>query len=48
LLDKRPAPPNAEARAKMLQPEDVSECALLVVNLPPRALVEEILVRPRG
>ena len=28
-LDKRPAPPNAEARAKMLQPEDIAECVLL-------------------
>lgn len=47
LLDKRPAPPSAEARQKMLQPEDVAACAMLAVNLPPRALVEEILIRPR-
>ena len=47
LLDKRPAPPSAEARAKMLQPEDVAECALLAINLPSRATVEEILIRPR-
>jgi NAD(P)-dependent dehydrogenase (short-subunit alcohol dehydrogenase family) len=47
LLDKRPAPPPAEARARMLRPEDVAECALLAINLPPRAVVEEILIRPR-
>ena len=47
LLDKRPAPPNAEARAKMLQPEDVADCVMLAVNLPPRAVIEEILIRPR-
>jgi NAD(P)-dependent dehydrogenase (short-subunit alcohol dehydrogenase family) len=47
LLDKRPAPPDAEARARMLQPEDVAACALLAIQLPPRAVVEEILVRPR-
>lgn len=47
ILDKRPAPPSAEARTKMLQPEDVAECVMLAVNLPPRALVEEILIRPR-
>jgi NAD(P)-dependent dehydrogenase (short-subunit alcohol dehydrogenase family) len=47
LLDKRPAPPDAAARAKMMMPEDIAECALLVINLPPRTLVEEILVRPR-
>ena len=47
LLDKRPAPPNSEARARMLQPEDVADCVMLTVNLPPRAVVEEILIRPR-
>jgi NADP-dependent 3-hydroxy acid dehydrogenase YdfG len=48
LLDKRPAPPSVEARAKMLMPEDVAECVWLAVNLPGRAVVEEILIRPRG
>ena len=46
LLDKRPAPPNAAARARMLRPDDVAACALLAISLPPRAVVEEILVRP--
>ncbi|MBL9137977.1 MAG: SDR family NAD(P)-dependent oxidoreductase [Verrucomicrobiales bacterium] len=46
LLDKRPAPPNAEARARMLQPEDVAACALFAIHMPPRAVIEEILVRP--
>ena len=48
LLDKRPAPPNAEARAKMMRAEDIAECALLCINLPDRAVIEEMLVRPRG
>jgi NAD(P)-dependent dehydrogenase (short-subunit alcohol dehydrogenase family) len=47
LLDKRPAPPSAEAREKMLQPEDIAECVLLAINLPSRAVLEEILIRPR-
>ena len=47
LLDKRPQPPNAEARKKMLHSEDVAECALLAINLPDRAMVEEIVIRPR-
>jgi NAD(P)-dependent dehydrogenase (short-subunit alcohol dehydrogenase family) len=47
LLDKRPQPPTPEARAKMLQSEDVAACALLAIHLPPRAIVEEILIRPR-
>jgi NAD(P)-dependent dehydrogenase (short-subunit alcohol dehydrogenase family) len=47
LLDKRPQPPPAEARAKMLQAEDVAACALLVIQLPERAVVDEIVIRPR-
>lgn len=48
LLDKRPSPPPPEARAKMLMPEDIADCVMLAVNLPGRAVVEEILIRPRG
>ena len=47
LLEKRPVPPDTLARAKMLQPEDVAECALLAIRLPARAIVEELIVRPR-
>jgi NAD(P)-dependent dehydrogenase (short-subunit alcohol dehydrogenase family) len=47
LLDKRPSPPPAEARGRMLKSEDVAECALLAILLPSRVLVEEIVVRPR-
>jgi NADP-dependent 3-hydroxy acid dehydrogenase YdfG len=47
LLDKRPTPPPQEARAKMLQPEDVTACVMLAINLPDRAIIEELLIRPR-
>lgn len=47
LLDKRPSPPPADARARMLKSEDVAECALMAIQLPSRALVEEIVIRPR-
>ena len=47
LLDKRPQPPDAEARIKMLRPEDVAACVLLAIHLPDRAVVEEIVIRPR-
>ena len=47
LLDKRPSPPPPEARARMMQPEDIADCALLAINLPARTVVEEIVVRPR-
>lgn len=47
LLDKRPQPPPAEARARMLRPEDVAECVWLCVSLPAHAVVEELVIRPR-
>jgi len=47
LLDKRPKPPTAEARARMLGAEDVSACVMLAIDLPERATVEQIVVRPR-
>ena len=46
LMDRRPQPPTPEQRAKMLQPEDLAACVMLVLNLPPRAVVEEITIRP--
>lgn len=47
LLEKRPTPPTAEARKKMLTPDDVAECVLLAITLPDRAVIEELLIRPR-
>jgi NAD(P)-dependent dehydrogenase (short-subunit alcohol dehydrogenase family) len=47
LLDKRPNPPDAAARARMLRPEDVADCVMFCICLPARAVVEELLLRPR-
>jgi len=47
LLNKRPTPPDDMARARMMKPEDIADCALLCINLPSRVIVEEMLVRPR-
>ncbi|MBX0328911.1 SDR family NAD(P)-dependent oxidoreductase [Oscillochloris sp. ZM17-4] len=46
LLDQRPSPPPPEIRERMLQPEDVARCALLAINLPPRAIIEEMVLVP--
>jgi NADP-dependent 3-hydroxy acid dehydrogenase YdfG len=46
LLSRRPTPPPAEARARMMQPEDIAACVWFVATLPARATVEELLVRP--
>lgn len=47
LLDLRPSPPSAEARAHMLKPEDVAACVLLALTLPAHAVLEELMIRPR-
>jgi NAD(P)-dependent dehydrogenase (short-subunit alcohol dehydrogenase family) len=47
LLDKRPSPPSAEMRARMLQPEDLAACAWLVATLPSRAVLDEISLSSR-
>ena len=47
LLDKRQQPPSAEARAKMLQPEDLAACVWMVATLPSRVVVDEISLSTR-
>ena len=46
LLEKRAAPPDAAARARMMRPEDVARCVMLCITLPANVVVEEMLVRP--
>ncbi len=46
LLDRRPVPVPPEKRAAMVQPGDVAACVSLAVNLPARAIVEELVIRP--
>ena len=47
LLDKRPQPPAADARARMLQPEDLAECVWLAATLPHRVVLDEISLSSR-
>ena len=46
ILDKRPHNPDATARATMMQAEDVARAILLAVTLPPRTVIEEIVMSP--
>jgi len=47
LLDKRPQPPSPEARAQMMQPEDIAECVWLASTLPSRVVLDEISLSSR-
>lgn len=46
ILDDRPVPVSAEHRARILQPEDVAAAAVLLAQLPPRAHVPELIIKP--
>ena len=47
ILEDRPVIPDAQARARMLQPEDLAQAALFVATLHPRACVPEMIITPR-
>src|SRR4030095_14766365 len=46
ILDKRPLVPDAQARATMMQAEDVARAIVLCATLPPRTVIEEIVMSP--
>lgn len=46
LLEKRPVMPDEERLAHMLTSEDVAATILHVINLPQRAVIESIVLRP--
>ena len=46
ILDHRPNPPSAEARATMLQPEDVAETVVFIAGLPHRVTIDELWITP--
>ena len=46
ILENRPLPPGEKARATMMQAEDVARAILLAVTLPPRTVIEEIIMSP--
>ncbi len=46
LMEKRPLPPPAEERERMLQAEDLGRTILYLASLPPRACVNELIISP--
>ena len=46
IMDKRPIPPSAEDRAKMLQPEDLGATIRFVAQLPARACINQLIISP--
>ncbi|GAA4623570.1 hypothetical protein GCM10023196_020250 [Actinoallomurus vinaceus] len=46
ILDNRPSPPSEQVRAEMVQPDDVARAVLLAASLPPRTVIEELVIAP--
>ncbi|MDA1213134.1 MAG: hypothetical protein O2955_11475 [Planctomycetota bacterium] len=46
ILDQRPVPVSAEHRARILQPEDVAATVRMIAQLPPRAHVSDLVIKP--
>jgi NAD(P)-dependent dehydrogenase (short-subunit alcohol dehydrogenase family) len=46
ILDRRPVVPTPEQRARILQPEDLAQAALLMATLHPRATIPELIITP--
>lgn len=46
ILENRPVPVTAERRAVILQPQDIADVALMIACLPPRANVQEVVIKP--
>ena len=48
IIDKRPAPADAEGRRRMLRPSDLADLVLHVATLPAHVCVSELVVIPTG
>lgn len=46
ILEQRPVPPPPEHRAQILQPEDIANAILFLAQLPARAHVPELIIKP--
>lgn len=46
IMDKRPIPPSADDRAKMLQADDLGATIRFVAELPARACINQLIISP--
>jgi NADP-dependent 3-hydroxy acid dehydrogenase YdfG len=46
ILDKRPNPVSPEERARMVQPQDCADLILYIALLPPRLVMNEVMLSP--
>ncbi|HEV8378130.1 MAG TPA: SDR family oxidoreductase [Tepidisphaeraceae bacterium] len=46
ILDRRPVPPSAEDRARMLQAEDLGNTIRFIAQMPPHVCVNQVIISP--
>jgi len=46
ILDRRPVPPSAEDRARMLQPEDLGRTIRFIAEMPAHACINQLIISP--
>lgn len=46
IMDRRPVPPSAQDRARMLQPEDLGATIRFIAELPPHACINQLIISP--
>jgi NADP-dependent 3-hydroxy acid dehydrogenase YdfG len=46
IMDRRPLPPSAEDRTRMLQPEDLGRTLRLIAEMPAHACINRIIISP--
>jgi NADP-dependent 3-hydroxy acid dehydrogenase YdfG len=46
ILDRRPVPPSAQDRARMLQPDDLGRTIRFIAGLPPHVCINQMIISP--
>jgi len=46
IMDRRPVPPSAEDRARMLRPEDLGNTIRFIAEMPAHACINQIIISP--
>ena len=46
IMDRRPVPPSAEDRARMLQPDDLGQAIRFIAELPAHVCINQLIISP--
>ena len=46
ILDRRPVPPSAQDRARMLQPQDLGGTIRFIAELPAHVCINQLIISP--